>query len=363
MCLRPFQYAHLQVDAVAHDVHLGRVDLREHISVVVVVVVHAVLVGEQSFVDELLVVHVAVLHSQRSVQSLGVHHGVAHPCDVAQVVLVALFHFQEHVHVLVVFVPHRVFNDGGVAIAQLVILLDERLLGFGKSLGCVFLGFEEILEFPGLVYFAQCTLCEHSALQLRRCHLLVALDDDVAHLHLVFLVDVHLEHHLVFARHVVVLHDVDVGIFITFVVEVFLGQDLCAVHQVFRQAQSLGHSQFRLQVFALALFHSVVLHLADAWAQCQVDAEVDLRVDDAVGGDAHLREQSVLPVAFHGLRYFAARHLDVLSHAESRQVDEHIVLVVGYSFHGESSYLHLSWCSGVGDVGSVDEALRRCAAK
>ena len=262
-----------------------------------------------------------------------------------------------------VFVPHGVFDYGSIAESQFVIFLNERLFGLGIALWRVFLGLEEILEFSSFVNLSQCAFGEHSALQLRRSHLVVALQHNVAHLHLVFLVDVHLKHHLVLARHVVTLNYVDVGVLVAFVVVVFLGQNFCSVHQVLRHAQALGHAQLCFQVFALAFLHAIVLHLADAWAQCEVDAEVDLGVDDAVGGDAHLREQSVFPIAFHGFRDFAAGHFYLLSHAEARKVDEHIVLIVGNSLHGQSSYLHLSGRAGVGDVGLVDEILRRCVAK
>ena len=166
--LRSFGDAHLQVDGVAHDVHLGRVDAREHVAVVVVVVTHGILVLQQSLVHELLVVDVALLHAQCGVQIVGSDDGIAHPGDVAQVVFLTFLNLHVDVDVLLVDVPHGVFEDGGIAEAQLVVFLDEGLLGLVVALGSELLRLEEIGELAGLMDLAEGTLGEQATLDFCR---------------------------------------------------------------------------------------------------------------------------------------------------------------------------------------------------
>ena len=65
MGLRTFQHTHLQVDGVADNILLSRVDGREDITVVVVEVGHGIVVFSESLVEQLLIVDITLSHSQQ----------------------------------------------------------------------------------------------------------------------------------------------------------------------------------------------------------------------------------------------------------------------------------------------------------
>ena len=117
---------HFQIDTVTHDVHLGRLQLIEQITVVPIVVTDGIFILLQSFVHQLLVVDVTFLHTQCSVQVVSGNYGVAHPCDVTDVVLLTLVNLHIDIDMLVVNGPYGVFQNGGITITQLVIFLDEQ---------------------------------------------------------------------------------------------------------------------------------------------------------------------------------------------------------------------------------------------
>ena len=141
--LRSFDHAHLQVDGVSVDVHFGRGDAGEHVAVVVVEVSGRVLVLLKPLPHQFLVVDVAFLHAQDGRQIVGGVDGVAHPGHVSQIILASLVHLYVYVDVLGVVVPHAVRQDGGVAVAQFVVLGDEVFLVRLPAFGGEFLRFEE----------------------------------------------------------------------------------------------------------------------------------------------------------------------------------------------------------------------------
>ena len=161
VCLCAFLDTHLQVDGVTDDVDLGRFQLVEQVTVVPVIVTHGIFVFRQALFQQFLVVYVAFLHAQGSVQIVGSDNGVTHPGDVAQVVALALFQFHIDADVFVVNRPYGVFQDGGVAVAQLVVLLYQGCLSLLIALRGELLGFEEVLQLAGLVNLAEGTLLEH----------------------------------------------------------------------------------------------------------------------------------------------------------------------------------------------------------
>ena len=141
MSLRTFRDTHLQIDAVANDVHLDGVELIEQITVVPIGITHGVFILCESLVEVLLVVDVAFLHTENVGQSLyvahpiGWIHRVAHPRDVADEVFLTLVHLHIDVDVLRVDVPHAVLDDDGIAEAVFVVFLDEFLLIFLPAIG------------------------------------------------------------------------------------------------------------------------------------------------------------------------------------------------------------------------------------
>ena len=133
MCLRSLGDTHLQIDGVAHDVHLGRIQVIEQVARVPVSVTHGIVVLLQTLLQELLVIDVALLHAQELVQVVCGIDGVTHPGNVANVVALALIHLYIDVDMLLVNVPNGVFQDDGIAEAQFVILLNKVLLIVGEA--------------------------------------------------------------------------------------------------------------------------------------------------------------------------------------------------------------------------------------
>ncbi len=315
--LRSLVDAHLEVDGVAHDIDLGGVDLREHIAVVIVEVADGIVVGCQSFLQELLVVDAALVEREQPRQHVGVVDGVAHPLYVAHIVFLSLVDLYPHVDMLGIDVPHAVAEDDGVAVAQLIVFLDELLLVGLPALGCELLGLEERGELAGLVCLGEGTLSQEATLDLQVGELLVALDGDVAHAHLLLLVDDDVEDDLVFRGHVVALLYLDIGVLESLVVEVFLGQYDGAVDHVGRDLSALEDAELLLHVLLLALLQSDVVDLRHAWPSLERDVQVNLVTYDGVGSDLHVGEQSVVPVALHGVGDGRSWQFDVLSHRQS----------------------------------------------
>ena len=246
MGLCSLEDAHFQVYRVANDVDLYRVYAREHVAVVVVVVMHGIVVLDQTFVQQLLVVHVARLHVQHLVQTVGSDDGVAHPGDVAQVVALSFLNLHQYVDVLLVVVPDRVFQNGHVAVAQLVVFVDECLLGFGIAFRREFLRLQESGELACLMNLSKGTLGEELSLELFVRQLFVTLECDGAHFHLRLLVNVHVEDNAVLAGHVVALPDDNFSVLVALVVEVFLGKDLGTIQHVGCHRRAFHHAQLRL---------------------------------------------------------------------------------------------------------------------
>ena len=278
---------HLKVDAVADDVHLDRVVVIEQVTIVPIVVANGVLVFREAFLQLLLVVHVTLLHTERAVQPVGGHDGVTHPRDVTQEIALTLIDLYIDIDVLIVDGPHGVFQDGGIAVAQFVVLVDKCRLGFIVTLRSKLLRLEDVAELAGLVDFSEGTFFDKVTLNLVLRQVLQSVEDYLAHLHLRLLVDGDVEDDLVLARHVVTLHNLHVGVLIAFVVEVLLGQDFRTVNHVWGNLISLHDAQLGLHVLTLRLLQPVVVDAADAGTGGQMDAEIHLGANDGVGADRH----------------------------------------------------------------------------
>ena len=142
--LRTLCNAHLDVDRVVVDIDLDGLDVREHVTIVIIIVTSGIIVFFQALVHLLLVIDVASLHAKHGIQIVGGHDGVTHPCDVADVVFVAFIDFHIDIDVLLVVSRNRVFKDRRIAETQLVVLFDKSLLGFLVTLVGKLLRLEDI---------------------------------------------------------------------------------------------------------------------------------------------------------------------------------------------------------------------------
>ena len=369
VCLLSLADTHLQVNGVAHDVDFGRVQLIEQITIVPVEVAHGIVVFGESLVHQLLVVDVAFPHAEDIAQTRSVAHsigriyGVAHPRDVTDVVFLSLVHLNIYINVLGVVGPHRIFHDNGIAITQLVVFVDEVILVGLVALGRVLLRLEDIAELSGLVGLRQGSLGEERTFYAFVRQVVVAVDDDIADFNLFLLVDGHVEDHIVLLARVIALHDRDVGILIAFIVEVFLCQDLGAVDHVGRNLVAFQQTQLLLHVLTLRLLQSNIVDVAHSGAHRQVDMQIHLVANQRVGCDGHVREQSVLPIALHGLGDFCAGQFDFIANGKSGYSGQHIVLVSLDTRNVQSGDGAGARRTGIGDVGIDDFFLGSDAAE
>ena len=159
--------SHLEVDGVADDVHLGGLERVEDVSVVPIEVANGVVVLNKSLFHELLVVDIALVHSELRTQEVGGVDGVADPVDVSDVVFLAFVDLDVDVHVLGIVVPNTVFHDDGVAESVFVVFLDEFLLVFFPALRGIFLSLQESRQLASLVGFREGSFLQESAFNLR----------------------------------------------------------------------------------------------------------------------------------------------------------------------------------------------------
>ena len=119
---------HLQVDGVSHNVDLSGFQVVEQVTRVPVQVAHCILVFSESLVQERLVVDVTLLHAEHLVEVVGGIDCITHPGNVAEIIALAFVHLDKDVDMILVSIPHGVFQDDGIAETQLVVFLDEVLL-------------------------------------------------------------------------------------------------------------------------------------------------------------------------------------------------------------------------------------------
>ena len=357
--LRTLGDAHLEVDRVAFDVLLHRLDVGEHITVVVVKVAGGIVVFLEPLVEELLVIHVARLHAQHRTEIVRRINRIAHPVDAADVILLTLTDLQPDADVLRVDVPHAVAEDGGIAVTELIVFLDELFLISLPALRRELFRLKEGGKFAGLMSLGKGTFLEETALDARILEFLVAFDGDGAHLHLRLLVDVDVEDDLILLGYIVALGDFDVGVLKALVIKILLCQYLSTVNHVGRNLTALQDAEFLFHILALRLFKTVVIDLRHTRAWAEGDVEPNLVADDGVGRDLHVGEQTMTPIALDGIGNLAARHRDALAYRQSGDAREHIILVAVHTRDIESADGQRARRTRVGDVGMDDNILRR----
>ena len=122
VCLWSLHYAHLKVDAVAYHVHLHGVELIEQVTIIPICVAYGIFILSQSFLQQSLVIHVTLVHTEDFRQLIRIIHGITSPCYVAQIIFLTLKQAEIYVHMLLVTSRyHAVSEQHGIAIATLVI--------------------------------------------------------------------------------------------------------------------------------------------------------------------------------------------------------------------------------------------------
>ena len=265
----------------------------------------------------LLVVYIALFHFKDGIQVVGGDNSVSHPSDVANEVLVSLVDLHIDIHVVIVVVADGIFNDACIAETEFVVLVNQCLFGLTVTLVGKLFRLEEVRELSCLVDLSKGTLAEKRTLDFTVLQLIVTFEDELVNLHLLLLVNLHVENHLIGLFRVVALGNFYLGVLIAFLVEISLCQDLRTVDHVRSDLTASHDTQFSLHILALSLLDADIVDATDAWTHAEVYAEVDLAAHDGVGGDTHLREESVAPVTFHCFGNLGAGHFYLLAYAKT----------------------------------------------
>ena len=122
----------------------------------------------------------------------------------------------------VINIPYAVFQDDGIAIAKLVVLVYQILLVFCPTFGRKLLRLQERRELARLVQLSKSTFLEQTAFQFTVGELLITFNNDVAHLHLFLLVYINIKDDLIFVGNIFTLMNSDFGILEAFVFKIFL---------------------------------------------------------------------------------------------------------------------------------------------
>jgi len=149
----------------------------------------------------------------------------------------------------------------------------------------------------------------------------------MANLDFLLLVHVHVEYHMVLVREVVNLRDIDFGVVEALVLEVFCGERLCPVNHVRRNLTALEQSELRLKVALFRLLHSRVVDYRHTRTCGEIEVQIKLVAHDGVCRHRNLGEQSVAPIALHGIRYLLSGQRNLLSYSESGYTGKHVVLI------------------------------------
>ena len=138
-CLLILGDTHLQVNGVAYDVHFRWLQVVEQITIVPILITHGIIIFSQTLRHQCLIIHIPLLHAQQRIQIVSSVHRVAHPRDIAEVILGSFIHFYQDVDVLVIHIPHAVFKNHSITEPVFIVFFDEIALIFLPSFGRILL--------------------------------------------------------------------------------------------------------------------------------------------------------------------------------------------------------------------------------
>ena len=300
MCLCSLEDTHLQIHRVTHDVHLHRVKVVEHITVVVVEVSHGIVISRYSLVEFLLIIHVSLLHVEDGAQHISGIESVAHPFDVAHVVLLSLLYFEMDIHIVLAERHYAVRHDDRITITQFGIFVHQILLGFLVLALYELLATEPAADVLLLVHLLEHAFLDETTLYLLLCQVVVSADVDMMNLHLILLLHIDIQYDLVGCTGILTLGDVYHSILVALVLIIPGTQNLGTVYHVGRHLIVLHQSDALLQVFTLTLLDADIVDLRDARTLGQFDVQIGRISHEAIYADGHIAEETVLPVPLHG---------------------------------------------------------------
>lgn len=251
--LSSFVDSNFEVDGVVVDVDFDRIHAGEDVAVVVVEVCHGVIFVAESFVEEVHVIDVSLLHFQDSFHEVRRIDRVADPGDVSEVVFFSLIVVEIDVHVFFIDVDDAVCDEECIAEAPSVKFFDGAGFVFLKFFGNVFFGAEEVVEFV-----FSCLL--HRFLHLDSFLFVVeSCDVNAVDFDFLVFVDVDVHDDFVVSGDVFALHDFNFAVVKSFVFKVFFDVVFRAVDDVCVDLASGLESNHFFAVFSFAFFDAFVV--------------------------------------------------------------------------------------------------------
>ena len=124
---------------------------------------------------------------------------ITYPRYIAQIIFLSFINLHEDIHGAVIIRFDAVFYNHGIAITQLVVLIDDQLFV------CLEVFFHELLGTEQVEQFILFVGLLHDAFQLLGCDRFITNDGDFMHFYLLFFVDINIHDYLVFVGYIVFL--------------------------------------------------------------------------------------------------------------------------------------------------------------
>ena len=315
--LRSLGNTEFQVNRVAVDIHFHRIQPIEHISVIIIKITHGIFIGRRTLLQFRLVIHIAFLHAEQVIQGCRGINRIAHPFYIAEIIPLTFFHLHVHIHRLLIMRRHTVFQNHGITISQLVILLYQVFLVFLVLFLYKFLRTEPTAGTSFFIGLLENARNEHRSFYLLGTQSMVSLNRNGVYLHLFFLVDTNIHNGLVRCGHIVSLQNLDFGILVSLFIEILFNQELRTVYHVRSELVVFQQTDAVFQIFTLSLFHTAVIDLRYTRTLCQLDAKVDLVAHHAIRFYRNIREQTVTPETLDGIGDFLPGNVYFLADRKS----------------------------------------------
>ena len=251
------------------------------------------------------------------------------------------------IHIVLAERHYAVRHDDRITITQFGIFVHQILLGFLVLALYELLATEPAADVLLLVHLLEHAFLDETTLYLLLCQVVVSADVDMMNLHLILLLHIDIQYDLVGCTGILTLGDVYHSILVALVLIIPGTQNLGTVYGVGRHLHTFEQTQLGLHILTLRLLQTDVVDGRHARTHLQIDVQIDFVCYQRVGIDFHLREEAVLPVALHGVGNLRAGDVYLLTHGESGDAGEHVVLIVVHARHVDTADGHRAGRTGI----------------
>ena len=280
----------------------------------------------------LLVVGVALLHAEHTLQVVGLVYRVTHPTHVADVELLALGELNVDTYAVVAQTIYRVREDGRITIASRVIEVEKQIL---ILLILVSLELRALEDVPALL---ACLL--EGLTQSLVVKLLVALEGNLTHLDLLVLGNLEGNIHCILYQGVVLDDGLNLGVTEALIGKILLYESLAAVDDIIRELRASLQLELIQQILLLAATYALAHDkpLIDTWSLLKEELQIE-RVALDRGSNLHIREVTLTPQTRDRVRDVGTWQIDRVARDESRRCTQLVVVEVLYAVHVDVTYV------------------------